>query len=79
MDVLDENEYVEYFQALEKFLANYHTTIWTPRQTRPWPWPLVLPLHPAGVDAAAPLEGAAAPAERAGKAKVCGINPDACA
>ena len=30
LDVLDEKEYVEYFQALEKLLANYHTTIWTP-------------------------------------------------
>ena len=55
-------EYVEYFEALEKLLANYHTTIRIPAADAA----LALgALHPAAVTAvaaAAPLQGAAAPA-----------------
>ena len=66
-------QYVEYFEALEKLLANYYTTIRTSA---------AIPASRCSCCGRAPrfrLEGAAAPAWCAGKAKVWGINPDACA
>ena len=43
-------EYVEFFEALEKLLANHHTAI---RMMVVWqgPWPLARPRHPAAVAA----------------------------
>ena len=53
-------EYVEYFAALEKLLANYHTTIRIPAADAALA--LATSSTPASVAATAPLPGAAAPA-----------------